>query len=213
LSGEIIAGIPKDASVTIVGGPACADGYRWYQISYQGMSGWSVETGPDGLYSLYPVGTAMPDSSAPQQTSSLQTFACSLWSFFCPQETGARAWEFQKYQCTWYAAERRPDVYNWMPTYGVNARYWADIAAQNGIPVSSASDWTFRVDYDHVRPGDLVVFQPGCVSADLNYGHVAYVESVDYPNEIIHISEYNAVYENNYSERDMFIYWCMSFIH
>ena len=226
LSQEIIIGIPKDASVSVVGGPACKDGFRWYKVVYQGQAGWSVEVGPEGLYSLFPTGTSVIDGQNNQgtgqnppiegtqpQTSMLQEFGCAIWTFFCPQEVNTRTWEFQQYQCTWYAAVRRPDVYNWMPVYGVNARDWTEIAIQNQIPVSSASELDFKVDYDHVRYRDLVVLQPGCAGADANYGHVAYVESVDYSNGIIHVSEYNARYAGNYDEQDLYIYECMSFIH
>lgn len=226
LSQEIITGIPKDASVTILAGPACQDGFRWYQVDYQGQSGWSVEVGAEGLYSLFPTGTSLiaaqnyqsmdqnpPVEEAQLQMSVMQELGCTIWSYFCPQEVSTRAWEFQQYQCTWYAAEKRPDVYNWMPTYGANARDWADIAIQNQIPVSSANDSDFKLDYDHVRYGDLVVLQPGCAGAGADYGHVAYVESVDYTTGIIHVSEYNAMYENNYDEQDLYVYWCMSFIH
>jgi len=218
LSQEIVTGIPKGASVTIVAGPACRDGFRWYQVDYQGQSGWSVEIGAEGLYSLFPTGTSFDVQNPPveetqPQMSALQEFGCSIWSYFCPQDVGARAWEFQQYQCTWYAAERRPDVYNWMPVYGAHAKDWADIAIQNQIPVSSANDVNFKMDSDHVRYGDLVVLPPGCAGAGANYGHVAFVENVDYTTGIIHVSEYNAMYENNYDEQDLYVYWCMSFIH
>jgi surface antigen len=226
LSQETIAKIPKDDSIAILAGPVCKDGFRWYKVGYQGQEGWSVEVGPEGLYSLFPVGTSIVDGQnnqstnqtppieeAQPQSSMLQELGCAVWSYFCPQEVNTRTWEFQQYQCTWYAAVKRPDVYNWMPIYGVNARDWAEIAVQNQIPVSSANESDFKMDFDHVRTGDLVVLQPGCAGADANYGHVAYVESVDYPNWIIHVSEYNARYESNYDEQDMYVYWCMSFIH
>jgi surface antigen len=226
LNQEIIAGIPKDASVTILAGPVCTGGFRWYKVDYQGQDGWSVEVGPEGLYSLFPVGTSLVDGQNNQSTnqnrpieeaqpqiSVLQKLGCAVWSYFCPQEVNTKTWEFQQYQCTWYAAVRRPDVYNWMPLYGAHAKDWADIAFQNQIPVSSANDLDFKIDFDHVRYGDLVVLPPGCAGADANYGHVAYVERVDYTYGIIHVSEYNAAYENNYDERDLYVYWCMSFIH
>jgi hypothetical protein len=221
LSQEIITGIPKDASVTVIAGPTCKDGFRWYKVDYQGQEGWSVEVGPEGLYSLFPTGTSVivgqnnqnpPIEETQPQTSMLQELGCAIWPFFCPQDN-TRTWEFQQYQCTWYAAVRRPDVYNWMPVYGANARDWADIAIQNQVPVSSANDLDFKLDYDHVRYGDLVVLPPGCAGADANYGHVAYVENVDYTTGIIHVSEYNAKYESNYDEQDLYVYWCMSFIH
>jgi uncharacterized protein YgiM (DUF1202 family) len=226
LSQEIISGIPKDASVTVVAGPACKDGFRWYKLNYQGQEGWSVEVGPEGLYSLFPTGTSVivggdnqltdqnpPVEEAQPQTSTLQELGCAVWPFFCPDQANTKSWEFQQYQCTWYAAVKRPDVYTWMPIYGANARDWANVAIQHQIPVSSGSDADFIVNFDHVRSGDLVVLQPGCAGADANYGHVAYVESVDYTNEIIHVSEYNARYAGEYDEQDMYIYECMSFIH
>jgi surface antigen len=224
LTQEIIGRIPKDASVSVVDGPVCKDGFRWYKLNYEGQEGWSVEVGPEGLYSLFPAGTSVfieggqimapnPPIEPQPQTSMLQELGCTVWPFFCPQATGAGSWEFQQYQCTWYAAARRPDVYKWMPVYGTNARDWTAVAIQNQIPVSLASEAGFVLDYSHVHYGDLVVLQPGCAGADANYGHVAYVESVDYTNGMIHVSEYNARYAGSYDEQDMYIYECMSFIH
>ncbi len=38
----------------VVGGPECADGYRWWQVSYNGQQGWTVE-GDDTDYFLEPI--------------------------------------------------------------------------------------------------------------------------------------------------------------
>jgi|GEM_PF-2422699 len=261
LDQEIILGIPKDALVTVAAGPVCRDGYRWYKVDYQGWVGWSVEAGPEGYYSLFPIGTPLieqnpqsteqsqptqgevpsaqfeivpepagqsqpaegdtdgaqfeivPEPVDEPQSPPVQQFWCGALPFFCPEDNRVHTWDFEKYQCTWYAAVKRPDSYDWLPLYGANAKDWADIAIQNQVFVDSGYELGFVADYDHVRAGDLVVLQPGCAGADMNYGHIAYVEYVDYVNGSIHISEYNAVYVADYSERDLPINWCMSFIH
>jgi hypothetical protein len=44
--------IPIRERVSIVGGPACADGWVWWEILYQGQRGWIAEVDTDGLYNL-----------------------------------------------------------------------------------------------------------------------------------------------------------------
>lgn len=43
LSGTILAKMYTGAQATVTGNPSCADGYRWWQMSYQGTSGWAVD--------------------------------------------------------------------------------------------------------------------------------------------------------------------------
>lgn len=47
--------IPEGATMDVVGGPECANGYTWWQVVYNGMTGWTAEG--EGLdYWLEPVG-------------------------------------------------------------------------------------------------------------------------------------------------------------
>jgi len=46
--------MPVYAYASIISGPRCADGYRWWEVGYKGLDGWSAEVGPDGLYNLIP---------------------------------------------------------------------------------------------------------------------------------------------------------------
>ncbi|HLU08845.1 MAG TPA: SH3 domain-containing protein [Oceanobacillus sp.] len=50
--GEIAAGQQFD----IVGGPACADGIVWWQVSVGGQTGWTAEGLPPDIYYLEPMG-------------------------------------------------------------------------------------------------------------------------------------------------------------
>jgi hypothetical protein len=50
-----IGEIPENAVFSVEDGPACADGLVWWQVNYNGQSGWTVE-GQDGTYYLEPVG-------------------------------------------------------------------------------------------------------------------------------------------------------------
>lgn len=54
LNQKIIMSIPPYSYVTIIAGPKCMDNYRWYEVGFQGQSGWSAEVGPDGVYNLTP---------------------------------------------------------------------------------------------------------------------------------------------------------------
>lgn len=76
--------------------------------------------------------------------------------------------------CTWYAAKRRSDAGNPVPSNLGNASTWRSLAQRAGIPTGSTPQagaviWTPPRDY---------------------YGHVGYVESVD-ADGTVHVSEMN----------------------
>lgn len=62
LSSSILFQVPVYGQVSIVSGPVCADGHRWWEVGYQGKGGWSSEVGPSGDYNLVPNGTPLPSS-------------------------------------------------------------------------------------------------------------------------------------------------------
>lgn len=62
IKNDIIMSIPLYAYVTIIAGPKCNDGYRWYEVGYNGQDGWSAEVGQDGIYNLVPNGQPMPET-------------------------------------------------------------------------------------------------------------------------------------------------------
>ena len=66
LGQEIIMSIPLNSSVSIIAGPKCKGGYRWYEVGFQGQDGWSAEVGPDGLYNLKPNSSSAPASNPNQ---------------------------------------------------------------------------------------------------------------------------------------------------
>lgn len=53
-SSEVLAVIPGGAVFEILDGPVCSGGYNWYQVSYNGVTGWVTE-GYAGDYWLEPV--------------------------------------------------------------------------------------------------------------------------------------------------------------
>lgn len=63
LEDAVIIKIPPYAYVTIIAGPICNEGYRWFEVGYQGQDGWSAEVGPDGVYNLIPNGQPIPNQS------------------------------------------------------------------------------------------------------------------------------------------------------
>jgi len=46
--------LPDETIVRVLDGPVAADGYRWWLIETQVISGWSAEAGPDGVPWLVP---------------------------------------------------------------------------------------------------------------------------------------------------------------
>ena len=49
-----VGSIPGEAVFTVVGGPQCADGYLWWQVNYEGVTGWTAN-GAGGEYWVEPV--------------------------------------------------------------------------------------------------------------------------------------------------------------
>lgn len=50
----VISNIPVRTRLTISAGPICANNWRWWQVSYNGNTGWVGEVGPQGLYNIIP---------------------------------------------------------------------------------------------------------------------------------------------------------------
>ena len=53
-STDVLAVMPHGAVMSIIGGPSCAGGTYWYEVTYNGLTGWVTEGG-DGEYWLEPV--------------------------------------------------------------------------------------------------------------------------------------------------------------
>lgn len=346
LGQQIIMSIPLYERVTIIAGPKCQDGYRWFEVGYNGQDGWSAEVGSNGIYNLDPNSppTTQPDQSQgglQQQSNSWPDNLIGTWEnqmacpsnpnnncdvrveiarnasgqlqisvyensvlvgtgvqqntqgcdgpgsglcipeyvftgnyivsltdrgpylefynnngwlgdlnysgpppqisatnpanatpeaitavdqpnkqvaqasetpgwicyipiiglFTCPPVAHARENTFPEGQCTWYVANKRLDVLSWLPESGANANTWAISAQTKGIPTSNAGDPNFKMS--DVLPGDIVELTNGDFGSSVRYGHVAYVESVDYQARIIHISEYNGTLPLKYGKRDL----------
>ena len=97
--------------------------------------------------------------------------------------TAAATSHFDLGQCTWWADQKRPDIYkaavaHGVPTGSANAPYpwdawrWAQNARVGGLPVGSVP-----------KPGAIAVFPQG--SWQSSVGHVAYVESVSQNSYVI----------------------------
>ncbi|MCX6470728.1 MAG: CHAP domain-containing protein [Corynebacteriales bacterium] len=71
-------------------------------------------------------------------------------------------------QCTWGAKNFWFQATGYYPRIGGNAKDWASSARANG--------WTVVAD---AQPRSILVFQPRVHGADRNYGHVAWVDSVE----------------------------------
>jgi surface antigen len=101
-------------------------------------------------------------------------------------------------QCTAYAYERRPDIYNWAVAHGAepynwNAYKWAHWAQVTGLPTGSAP-----------AVGAIAVYPIGAYGSSV--GHVAYVEKVNsdgsytVSEENFGYSEYNNGEEPGYPD-------------
>ncbi|MEP7285441.1 MAG: SH3 domain-containing protein [Chloroflexota bacterium] len=56
---QIIGQIPAGATFSVLAGPYCSDGYAWWQVTYNGITGWTPE-GQDTTYWLEPVFNTTP---------------------------------------------------------------------------------------------------------------------------------------------------------
>lgn len=67
-SGQRVGEIPSGGMFDVLDGPACADGFNWWQVDYDGLIGWTVE-GLDGEYWITPytppTPTARPTEAPP----------------------------------------------------------------------------------------------------------------------------------------------------
>jgi len=72
LENEVVFRIPAAEPMSVISGPVCHDGYRWYEVGYQGRGGWSAEVGPSGNYLLIPNGMPLPGPSGAGQPAGQQ---------------------------------------------------------------------------------------------------------------------------------------------
>ncbi len=109
-------------------------------------------------------------------------------------------WGFYLRQCTSYTAWKVAASGRRMPKWGemyipANAKQWPGIARANSIPVDG-----------NPRVGDVAISSVG------EWGHTMYVESIDWVNNTVHVSQYNFNFTGNYSTSDVDIAG-LEFIH
>jgi len=51
----VVGRIPEGSEVTLRDGPAEAEGYRWWRVEAEGVTGWVAEGSPEGVVFLEPV--------------------------------------------------------------------------------------------------------------------------------------------------------------
>jgi len=120
--------------------------------------------------------------------------------------TPTRTGDFDKGQCTWYVAEKRMDVFYWLPNSGADAWTWDMYARENG------AQYGIEVK-DMPEVGDIAVIQPGYANIPENgSGHVAYVESVSLDEGTFFVSEHNAKDNREYGEQTINIQDGITFI-
>ncbi|MBI1863917.1 CHAP domain-containing protein [Candidatus Woesebacteria bacterium] len=202
---------------SVVGGPTCADGYRWWQLNIKGKTGWTAE-GDSKSYWLeasqsaqVPQPTAVPSVRPTVTTKSQQNQNTKQTTINCleigyspgivPQAYAAELW------CTQYVEKIYPDLVDscWGGAYP-DAYLWAqkarDTAQKCNLEVSDSSD---------IRNGDIVVWGPNCGFTSEKagpIGHVAVVKS--HENGTITVDE--AKWEVSQPTRRVDPS-CMTFIH
>lgn len=72
-SGELLGSLEGGTEVAINDGPVCADGYNWYSVSNDSVSGWTAEGGSGDYWLLYHAACA--DSPATRLTANMTATA------------------------------------------------------------------------------------------------------------------------------------------
>ena len=103
------------------------------------------------------------------------------------------AWKFYKCECTsyvtWKLRQNGISFHNYYKGKRWSHAYrWENTAKTLGLPIGSKP-----------RPGDVALWRKG--QGKLNYGHVAYVESVNSDGSV-NISEYNQNVDHEYTTRN-----------
>jgi len=80
-SGNRVGQVPGEAEFAVLDGPVCSDGYTWWQIDYDGLIGWTVES-IGNSYSLEPLvpPTPTPIPTATPLPETRQTADHAIWS-------------------------------------------------------------------------------------------------------------------------------------
>jgi hypothetical protein len=76
LSAAKIGQIPAGGRFRVLDGPVCANGYAWWKVDYNGIIGWTAESG-DGAYWLEMIANPLP-TSMPRATAAPTTQARNL---------------------------------------------------------------------------------------------------------------------------------------
>lgn len=73
--------MPAYAYVTIIAGPICNGGVRWFETGYEGNDGWAAEVGSTGEYHMIPNGSPMPtqQNAIPNQDANPQEDNGGWW--------------------------------------------------------------------------------------------------------------------------------------
>jgi len=185
--------------VSVISGPQCADGYRWFEIGIDGQSGWAAEVGPNGNYLLVSNGTVInPPTQIPPPSGGgsgsnynplfLMPMPTSNESLMCIESVSSNNWffniipvahaaRFDPGQCTDWIDQQYPElIAACLPSSNADAHRWDELFIQNcNFSVSSTP-----------QVGDIAVFE---IDSSRPYGHVAYVLSVESTH--VQLSEYN----------------------
>ncbi|HEC2149452.1 TPA: CHAP domain-containing protein [Staphylococcus delphini] len=103
-------------------------------------------------------------------------------------------------QCTWYVYNRRLELGLPCYPYFGDGGQWAHTAPQHGYKTGKKPVQGSMVSWSAQTIGN-------------GYGHIAFVESVSEDGKTIHISEYNFVRPQAYSERTLKVNDTMTFIY
>lgn len=127
----------------------------------------------------------------------LVSLVASTMLVLVPLAGTAQASSFPWGQCTFWAAQMRPDIAR---NVTGNAAYWGTAAANSGFNVNGVPG-----------VGAVAVFQPG-VEGAYGAGHVAYVTSVG-ANGWFQVSEMDYPYLGKVTYRWAHTGWGVTFIH
>jgi uncharacterized protein YraI len=218
---SIITIIPRGQYVTLISGPTCASGVRWFEVSYNGSDGWAAEVGSSSVYHLVPNNPTGQPNAQPTQVPTLINQPTQQQPQGDIGSTGGTNTQCSP-QCVTFARQEREDMAIWSPPVSGYLITPKDVLNNAFSYTGKAFPWDYTMQEIRVRaPGefpqsrDLVIWPQGCGDSTFGMvtfegGHIGVVAS--YKGGHLIIEDANWYNQCQYRSEEVTLLSCMKFI-